>query len=158
MILTVSAEDPTGTEARALIAELSALLTAITGSSGQASFDVADMRATRACFAIARDVDGRAVGCGALRPFDAQRADVGEVKRMFARPGTHGVGSAVLRFLEQEATRLAYAALRLETRRVNQRAVTFYQRRGYRCIANYGRYVGNDAAVCFEKMLASPEQ
>ena len=81
-------------------------------------------------------------------------AGVGEVKRMFARPGTQGVGSAVLHFLEQEATQLGYTALRLETRRVNERAVAFYERRGYRRIANYGRYVGNDAAVCFEKVLA----
>ena len=154
MTVTVAAEDPSSRDACALIVELSAALTAITGASGQASFDVADVRVARARFAIARDAAGRALGCGALRPFEAPMAGVGEIKRMFARPGTRGVGSAVLNFLEQQATRLGYTALRLETRRVNERAVTFYERHGYRRIANYGRYVGNDAAVCLEKVLA----
>ena len=55
MTVTVDAEDPSSRDACALIAELSAALTAITGASGQASFDVADVRVARARFAIARD-------------------------------------------------------------------------------------------------------
>ncbi len=155
MIIGVAAEDPSGADARELIEALSAALTAITGASGKASFDLADMRQARACFAVARDRDGQALGCGALRPLDAALAHVGEIKRMFARPGTRGVGSAVLDFLEREARRHGYTTLRLETRRVNERAVAFYERRGYRRIANYGRYVGNDAAVCFEKCIGA---
>jgi GNAT superfamily N-acetyltransferase len=151
MIATVVIEDPAHPDACALVAELSAVLAAITGNGGQASFDVADVRVARACFAVARDREGRPLGCGALRPLDARTA---EIKRMFARPGTHGVGGILLQFLEQQAAHWGYAALRLETRRVNERAVTFYERHGYRRIANYGRYVGNDAAVCFEKVLA----
>lgn len=155
MTVTVQAEDLAGPDARALVAELSATLLAITGASGQASFDVADVCAARACFAIARDGGGRALGCGALRPFDVTMPGIGEIKRMFARPGMGGVGSAVLRFLEQEALRLGYIDLRLETRRVNVRAVAFYERSGYRRRANYGRYVGNDAAICFDKVLVA---
>jgi GNAT superfamily N-acetyltransferase len=146
----VRAEDPAGSDAIALVAELSAVLTAITGASGQASFDVADVQGPRACFAVARDAHGQALGCGALRPLDG---DAAEVKRMFARPGTRGVGSAVLRFLEGEAVCLGYAAVRLSTRRVNARAVAFYERHGYRRIPGYGRYAGNDVSVCFEKLL-----
>ena len=150
--IAVSAEDPAGADALALVAELSAVLTAITGASGQASFDVSDVCGPRACFALARDAHGRALGCGALRPLDADRA---EVKRMFARPGTRGVGSAVLRFLEDEAARLGYAALRLSTRHVNQRAVAFYERQGYRRIPGYGRYAGSEVSACFEKALSA---
>ncbi len=147
---SVGAEDPSGADALALLAELSAALTAITGASGQASFDVSDVIGPRACFALARDAHRRALGCGALRPLDA---DTGEIKRMFARPGTRGVGRAVLRFLEGEATRCGYVALRLSTRRVNERAVAFYERHGYRRIPGYGRYAGSGASVCFEKVL-----
>ena len=150
LTIAVSAEDPAGADALALVAELSAALTAITGASGQASFDVSDVRGPRACFALARDAHGRALGCGALRPIDA---DVGEIKRMFARPGTRGVGRAVLRHLEAEAARWGYAALRLSTRRVNARAVAFYERHGWRRIPGYGRYAGSDVSVCFEKVL-----
>ena len=91
-----------------------------------------------------------ALGCGALRPLEG---DAAELKRMYARPGGCGVGRALLRFLEEEARRLGYGALRLETRRVNARAVSFYERHGYARIPNYGRYAGLERAVCFEKRL-----
>jgi len=146
----VRAEDPAGADALALVDELSAVLTAITGASGQASFDLADVQGPRACFALARDASGRALGCGALRPLDGTTA---EVKRMFARPGTRGVGSAVLRFLEGEAACRGYAVVRLSTRLVNARAVAFYERHGYRRIPGYGRCAGSDVSVCFEKLL-----
>jgi GNAT superfamily N-acetyltransferase len=90
-----------------------------------------------------------------LRPLPIEGGEaVAEIKRMFALPGTAGVGSAVLAFLEAEARSLGYAHAWLETRRVNARAVAFYERRGYAPIANYGRYAGNEAAVCFGKPLA----
>jgi len=72
---------------------------------------------------------------------------------MYSRPGTTGVGTAILSFLETEARHLGYRALRLETRLVNQRAVIFYERKGYQRIQNYGKYAGNPKAVCFEKLL-----
>ena len=152
LAISVRAEDPAGADALALVAELSAVLTALTGASGQASFDASDVVGPRACFALARDAQGRALGCGALRPLEV---DTAEVKRMFARPGTRGVGSAVLRFLEAEAARLGYVALCLSTRHVNARAVAFYERHGYRRIPGYGRYAGSDVSVCFEKVLAT---
>jgi len=152
MTIRVSRTDPGSADALALVAELSAALTTITGASGQASFDVSDVRVPRACFAVARDAAGRAVGCGALRPLDG---DAGEVKRMYARPGTRGVGAAVLAFLEREAADLGYGRLRLSTRRVNERAVAFYERHGYARIAGYGRYAGSTASVCFEKRIAA---
>ena len=49
---------------------------------------------------------------------------------------------------------MGYHALWLETRLVNERAVRFYESRGYKRIPNFGKYVGNTAAVCFEKRLA----
>jgi GNAT superfamily N-acetyltransferase len=150
LTVSVRAEDPAGVDALVLVAELSAVLTALTGASGQASFDVSDVQGPRACFALARDAQGRALGCGALRPL---AGDTAEVKRMFARPGTRGVGSAVLRFLEDEAARWGYAVLRLSTRRVNERAVAFYESHGYRRIPGYGRYAGSKLSVCFEKRL-----
>jgi GNAT superfamily N-acetyltransferase len=150
LTVTVRAEDPAGADALVLVAELSAVLTAITGASGQASFDVSDVQGPRACFALARDAQGRALGCGALRPL---AGDTAEVKRMFARPGTRRVGSAVLRFLEDQAARWGYAVLRLSTRHINGRAVAFYERHGYRRIPGYGRYAGSEVSVCFEKLV-----
>ncbi len=144
--------DPSAPESLQLMAELSTALEAITGDGGNASFDADDVRGPMACFVVARDADGAAVGCGAFRPLEP---GVAEIKRMYARHGTSGVGSAVLRFLETEAAALGYQALWLETRLVNRRAMDFYEARGYARIANYGQYIGNPLAVCFEKQLPS---
>jgi GNAT superfamily N-acetyltransferase len=151
MTIHVTLEEPAGVDAQALIAELSQTLVALTGSSGQASFDLGDVRVARGCFALARDENGQAQGCGALRPMDGV---VAEVKRMFARPGTRGVGAAVLECLERQAAHWGYATLRLSTRLVNARAVSFYERHGYRRIEGYGPYAGSAVSVCFEKALA----
>ncbi len=104
----------------------------------------------RALFVLARTPDGELLGCGALRPLTA---DVAELKRMYARPGTQGVGAALLDHLERAGAAFGYRALWLETRRVNARAVRFYQRHGYRPIANFGPYAGRLDAVCLGKSL-----
>jgi GNAT superfamily N-acetyltransferase len=148
--IQLHAEDPAAPESVLLMEELSTALEAITGDSGKASFNADDVRGPMACFVVARDGGGAAIGCGAFRPLEP---GVAEIKRMYARHGTSGVGSAVLRFLEQEAQALGYQAVWLETRLVNRRAVDFYAARGYTRIANYGKYIGNPLAVCFEKQL-----
>jgi GNAT superfamily N-acetyltransferase len=152
-LLTVAPVDPASPDALALMEELSATLAQITGDSGKASFDPNDVRnSAQARFVMARDSGGRAVGCGAFRPL---HEGVAELKRMYARPGTTGVGAAVLAYLEAQAQTLGYQALWLETRLVNQRAVSFYERKGYARIPNFGKYVGLEGAVCFEKRLAA---
>jgi len=144
--------DPESSEAQQLLAGLSETLQQITGSSGTASFDVSDVKVERACFVIARSVTGAAVGCGAIRPL---KPGVAELKRMFALPGFSGVGKAVLGFLEGKACEFGYSQVWLETRKVNERAVSFYLRHGYQTIASFGRYVGRPEAICLGKHLPS---
>jgi ribosomal protein S18 acetylase RimI-like enzyme len=150
-MITVASEDPGTPDVAVLLNELSDSLKAITGSSGNTSFDPNDVRVENARFVVARDQYGNAVGCGAFRPLES---GVAEIKRMYSRRCMPGIGSAVLLFLEREAQKLGYAALRLETRVVNERAVTFYERLGYYRIPNFGKYVGKAEAACFEKRLA----
>ncbi len=152
MALTLHAAAPDDPDAQALLDELSAALQAITGDSGRSSFSADDVRGPRSCFVLARDgATGQALGCGALRPL---QDGVAELKRMYARPGGRGVGAALLHHLEAQARALGYQALWLETRAVNVRALAFYERQGYRRMANYGRYVGRPEAVCLGKELA----
>ena len=132
-----------------LLGELGAALAAITGSDGSASFDAAAARGARACFLVARDADGLAVGCGALRPL---AEGVAELKRMYARPGS-GAGRVMLAALERQASAFGYNEVWLETRKVNGRAVAFYEKHGYRVVPNYGKYVGRDEAVCLGKIV-----
>jgi GNAT superfamily N-acetyltransferase len=132
-------------EATALMSELSADLLASHGSPGSLP-DVADEDMV---FALA-DIDGVPVGCGALVLLGD---GVGEIRRMYARPGTKGVGTSVLGYLEREARARGLRALMLETRLANRRAVAFYVRHGYLPREAYGRYVGRPECVCFEKTL-----
>lgn len=150
--MQVELADPDSSEAQQLLASLSETLQQITGSSGTASFDASDVKVDRACFVIARSVTGAAVGCGAIRPLEP---GVAELKRMFALPGSKGAGKAVLEFLEGKAGEFGYSQVWLETRRVNERAVSFYLRHGYQVIASFGRYVGRPEAVCLGKHLPS---
>jgi GNAT superfamily N-acetyltransferase len=146
----ISACDPGHDDARVLVEELSATLAGITGDSGKSSFSIDDARVARSLFVVARGEDGQLLGCGALRPLDG---DVGEVKRMYARPGSKGVGAALLGHIEREAAGFGYRELWLETRRVNARAVGFYLGHGYAEIPNYGKYVGRPEAICLGKLL-----
>lgn len=147
---TIKQEDPDSADARLLIEELSATLARIAGDSGPSPFDLNEARQANARFVVARDASGQALGCGALRPVASH---IGELKRMYARQGGSGVGSALLKHLEEEARQLGYRALWLETRKVNAVAVAFYRRHGYLTIPNFGKYAGRDDAVCFAKSL-----
>ncbi|QCR36662.1 GNAT family N-acetyltransferase [Nissabacter sp. SGAir0207] len=148
--ITVRRAAAEGADATLLMEELSRMLLSITGSSGRASFDAEQMQQPGCCFALAYDPHGNPVGCGAFRPLEE---GIAEVKRIYARDGARGVGSALLAFLEAEARRLGYRQVWLETRLVNLRAVRFYLAHGYREIAAYGDYIGKADAVCLGKTL-----
>ncbi len=150
MTISISSESIHTQDAAMLLSELSSALVCITGCSGNASFDLDDMIDSRSCFAVARDDNGIMLGCGAIRSFDTITA---EMKRVYARDKNSGVGKKVVQFLEQRAVELGYSRIILETRIVNEKAVSFYLRNGYTIIRNYGKYVGHEEAVCFEKLF-----
>lgn len=147
---SVNIEKPTTADANMLLEELSLELEQITGNSGKHSFDISDISDTRAVFAVARDQSGQAVGCGALRVLSD---DIAEIKRVYSRIKQSGIGKEIVGFLEKKATELGYVSIYLETRLINENAVSFYERLGYQRIPNYGKYQGNSEAVCFEKRL-----
>ena len=105
-------------------------------------------------FLLARDPDGTAVGCGALRELTA---GAGEVKRMYVVPQRRrsGVAAAVLAALEAEAVRRGWTHLRLETGTEQPDAMAFYERHGYHRIENFGHYAGSVLSVCYERALSA---
>lgn len=151
----VQAESPASQDAKEMMDLLSGALQSITGDSGQSSFDVTDVCVPRALFVIARNQDGEPVGCGAIRPIDRNTA---ELKRMFAKCQSGGVGTAILTYLEMESLRLGYTQIWLETRLVNHKAILFYENKGYRRITNYGKYVNREECVCFGKLLPDRDE
>ena len=97
-------------------------------------------------------LDGDAVACGALRPWESG----GEIKRMFvdARFRGRGFSRAILGFLEAAARARGYTHLVLETGDRQHEALGLYRSSGWSPIATYGEYV--DAlheSRCFEKRL-----
>lgn len=147
--LTIRESSPTDEEAKLLLAALSDELFQITGNDGRSSFSNEDVQEARSGFLLAL-ADGEAVGCGGLRQIDD---DVCEIKRMFAKYRGQGIGRELLHALENHAREFGYKEIWLETRKVNENAVNFYLGQGYQVRENYGKYIGRDEAICFEKRI-----
>ena len=94
--------------------------------------------------------NGIAVGCGAFKPFEADKV---EMKRMFVKEEMRGkkIASKVLNELEHWAEELGFYQYVLETGVRQSAAISLYQKLGYQIIPNYGQYAGIENSVCFEK-------
>lgn len=103
-------------------------------------------------FVVVRDDDGTAVACGGVARFDRER---GELKRMYVVPELRGrgLGRRVLVELEEEARRLGYRALVLETGDRQQEALGLYLSAGYKRIPCYPPYDSRTLSLCLEKRL-----
>ena len=93
-----------------------------------------------------------AVGCGAVKPYDAGTM---EVKRMYVRPEARGkrIAVSVLRELEKWTRESGYRNCILETGERQPEAIALYTRCGYERIPNYGQYAQVATSVCFHKTL-----
>src|SRR4051794_31890465 len=98
-------------------------------------------------FVVARGDDGALLGCGGLRSLGEP---VVEIKRMFVRPPARGrgVGALILDALEEEARRLGFKVVHLETGPLQPEAVGLYAHAGYREIPCFGAYAGASASRC----------
>ncbi len=92
------------------------------------------------------------IGCGALKAYDKQRA---EIKRMFVLLEFRGQGIAfsILQALESWARELQYEACILETGKKQPEAIQLYKKAGYQKINNYGQYENIENSVCMSKLL-----
>ncbi len=101
-------------------------------------------------------VDGKAVGCGAVRVVDIETA---ELKRMFIDPQYRGQGlaRAILRFLEDRARALGATQVVLETVINPPAAVALYRAAGYEVIPKFGPYVESEMSFCMGKSLDPPK-
>ena len=150
--LVILAVDAASVDAQSLLDELSDALLRINGDSGRSSFDV-EAATPRGGFYLARGGAGELLGCAALRPLSEADNAIGELKRMYARPGSAGVGAALLAHVEAQARGHGYQALYLSTRVANGRAVAFYAKHGYAPVIAWGKYVGAAQSICLGKTL-----
>jgi DNA-binding MarR family transcriptional regulator len=91
-------------------------------------------RLPRGVFVIARS-DGEPVASGGVRTLGG----TAEIKRMWVHADWRGagLGSRMLRRLEEEVVALGHRVVRLDTRRVLTEAIALYERSGYRAIERY---------------------
>lgn len=97
-------------------------------------------------------LDGKIVGMGAFRKKDEKTA---EIKRMRVLPDhqRQQIGTLILQKLEEEAKRLGYHKLILDTTMVQTAAQLFYLKNGYKEVGKgkTGRY----DCIFFEKNIQS---
>jgi GNAT superfamily N-acetyltransferase len=153
----------TGAVAAGLIAALNAELSARYPEPGATHFrlDPDEVAPGAGSFVVAR-LDGRPVGCGALRRVREPAVvrelgpHVGELKRMYVAPDARrrGVGAALLARLERDARALGLTRLVLETGTRQGEALALYRRDGFVEIPPYGEYAASPAtSVCMSKTL-----
>tara|TARA_B100000949_G_scaffold185442_1_gene167439 strand:+ start:314 stop:769 length:456 start_codon:yes stop_codon:yes gene_type:complete len=96
--------------------------------------------------------DKIAVGCGAIKEYEAQTM---EVKRMYVDPNFrgNGIASTILNELEKWSREMSYNKCILETGKRQVEAIALYRKNDYLKIANYGQYTGVLNSLCFEKNL-----
>ena len=103
-------------------------------------------------FLVARDSNGRALGCGALRALGGGAV---ELKRMYVRPRARriGLGRRIVEALEAEALGRGFQVCRLETGVEQHEALALYQGAGYREIECFGAYADSPISRCFERRI-----
>lgn len=148
-MLRIIESDIDSDDGKLLISELNQILIQITGEDGTIHFHKEDTKVENAVFLIAY-LDDIPYGCGALRKISN---DTAEIKRIYARKNTIGIGRAIVRRLEERAQKFGYRYLLLETRVQNTHAIQFYESCGYVHCDSYGVYKGKDNAYCFSKSL-----
>jgi len=152
MTITIAVESPLQDDVRALIRELNDTLDALTPAEFNFAMTVEEMAEPDTTVFVARD-NGAAVGCGALK----RHADgIGEVKRMYTRPGQQGkgIGGMILAQVEGVARKEGLSQLVLETGDGYHAAWRLYERGGFTRCGAVLDYPDNAYSVFFEKRLA----
>lgn len=128
VVAVVRREEPCTLEARALIDEMSAMLALYGAHAAQSSLYRDTLTMPRSAFVMARTVDGEAIGCGALRRFSFE---VAELQNIYRRPEWSGAGGAIVQHLERLAVSMGYRRVIVRTQAANRRAIEFGLRHGY---------------------------
>jgi len=144
-------ETPDQPDVRTLIAELDEYQSALYPAESNHLLDIRSLCQPSVLFAVARDADGVAQGCGAV----VLHTGYGEVKRMFVRPALRGRGIAgrMIAFLEKHSRSRGCRLLMLETGIKQPEAIALYRRFGYLECEPFGEYREDPLSLFMRKEL-----
>ena len=149
--MNIQIEHPNQPDVIQLIADLDAYQLTLYPAESVYALDVASLSQPNVLFAVARDGDGVAVGCGAV----VLTPEYGELKRMYVQPALRGQGVArkVLDLLEAQAAARGCTRLSLETGPYQHAALALYERYGYARGARFGDYGDDPFSIYMHKVL-----
>ena len=149
--MQVQLESPNQADVISLIAELDAYQDSLYPPEARYALDLTALEQDNVLFAVARNADGEAIGCGAV----VLAGDAGELKRMFVRPTARaqGVAAQVLAKLETESRKRACRLLQLESGPYQTAALAFYAKHGFQVCGPYGDYPEHPLSVFMQKEL-----
>jgi putative acetyltransferase len=147
--MQISLERPDQPDVIQLIDDLDAYQKPLYPPESHYGIDITALSAANVLFAVARDSEGKAIGCGAI----VMEPEFCELKRMYVRPENRGQGIAakVLGFLEGEAIARGCTLFRLETGVSQPEALSFYARAGYARRGPFGSYPDDPLSVFMQK-------
>ncbi|WP_028101478.1 GNAT family N-acetyltransferase [Pseudoduganella violaceinigra] len=147
--MDIQLETPNQPDVVALIDQLDAYQLSLYPPESVYALDMQALLQPNVLFAVARNAQGAAVGCGAM----LLTPQYGEVKRMFVHPDARGQGVAqrLLGLLETQAQARGCRQFMLETGPAQAAAIGLYQRLGYRVRGPYGDYGADPLSVFMEK-------
>ena len=149
----ISPERPDSTEARTLIDELQAELSALYPPQSCHGYSVEKLIAQQVAFFVLRQA-GESAGCGGIQLYGK---DYGELKRMYVRPRYRGLrlSRQMLDHLESYARKRGVNLLRLETGIFQRPAIGLYEGAGFKVIPPFGEYREDPLSRFYEKHLAN---
>lgn len=149
--MQIDLESPDQAEVRALIAALDAYQDTLYPPESRHALAIDALMAPAVDFLVARDAQGRAIGCGAL----VHGPQWAELKRLYVAPGHRGKGvaQALMAALHQRATERGSHWLVLETGPLQAEALALYERCGYTRRGPFGGYRDDPLSVFMERRL-----
>ena len=150
--MTIAFESPDQPDVIALIADLDAYQDTLYPPESRHALDLASLKHSNVLFAVARDSEGLAIGCGAIVLY----AEFGELKRMYVSPRGRGQGVAkkLIALLESLATDVGCKLLKLETGPYQHEALALYASTGYERRGPFGNYTDDPLSVFMQKHIA----
>jgi len=153
--MIINTESPDQPEVISMLERLDAYCAALYPAESNHLMDIASLLQDGVLFLVARDVDGRAVGCAALVDRAVAGDNYGELKRMYVDDACRGqgVGRRLLEHVVMFAAMSGKQVLRLETGIHQPEAIRLYERAGFARIEPFGDYRPDPLSLFMEKRL-----